>query len=153
MAAPLRWFPFDIDAWDTDEVVRRMSMAERGVYLSLLCWQWREGSVPQDPKSVAKALGSSRRLVAGVLTKAFIPEAADSQRLINRHLAEVYVNQLAKSERASNAGRASAARRVGVPSDRSRSRSRIRSEIQKSLSSTDEKAKGNGELPIAKPVA
>jgi len=141
VAAPLRWFPFDVDAWDTDEIVRRMTYAERGVYVSLLCWQWREGSVPADPKSLAKALGASRGLVAHVLAKAFNDDGTDSQRLVNRRLAETYANQLARSAQASAAGRASADRRLG----KSLPRSRMRSEIEKSLGLPTDQQNGNGE--------
>ncbi len=130
MAAPLKWLPFDVDAWDTDECVRRMSYAERGVYITLLCWQWREGSVPDDAKSVAKALGCSMPLVRHVLDKAFISDGTGEQRLVNRHLAEVYAGQLARSKHASAAGKASANSRAG----KSLGRSRIRSEIETSLS-------------------
>src|ERR1041384_1511991 len=117
-----------------------MTYAERGVYVTLLCWQWREGSVPDDPKSLAKALEASRRLVAHVLTKAFNDDGTQSQRLVNRRLAEIYANQLARSAHASAAGRASADRRLG----KSLPRSRIRSEIEKSLGLPTEE-NGNGE--------
>jgi len=143
MGAPLKWFPFDIDAWDTDETVRRMSYAERGVYITLLAWQWREGSVPSDAKSVAKALGASRRLVAHVLERAFISDETDGQRVVNRKLAQVYADQLARSEKASVAGRASADKRLTGPLGRSRRR--IRSEIKKSLGLPTELEHGNGE--------
>jgi len=141
MAAPLKWFPLEIDAWDTDERVRRLSYAERGVYITLLCWQWREGSVPADAKVVAKALGASRRLVARVLELGFISDGTEDQRLINRKLAQVYADQCARSEKASVAGRASADKRLGTESHRSRSR--IRERIKESLN-VARKDDGNG---------
>jgi len=141
VAAPLKWFPLEIDAWDTDERVRRMSYAERGVYITLLCWQWREGSVPADAKVVAKALGASRRLVARVLELGFISDGTEDQRLINRKLAQVYADQCARSEKASVAGRASADKRLGTESHRSRSR--IRERIKESLN-VARKDDGNG---------
>jgi len=141
VAAPLKWFPLEIDAWDTDERVRRMSYAERGVYITLLCWQWREGSVPADAKVVAKALGASRRLVARVLELGFISDGTEDQRLINRKLAQVYADQCARSEKASVAGRASADKRLGTESHRSRSR--IRERVKESLN-VARKDDGNG---------
>lgn len=130
MSAPLKWFPFEIDAWDTDECVRKMTWAERGVFVALLCWQWREGSVPDDAKAVARALGASCRLVARVLERAFISDGTAERRLVNRKLSEVFVRQQQKSNKAAAAGRASADKRLG----RSLARSRIRSEIKTSLS-------------------
>lgn len=135
------WFPFFVDAWDTDATVRQMSMAERGVYISLLCWQWREGFVPADAKSVAKALGCSCPLVAQVLAKGFEDDGSGEQRLVNRKLNDVLAQQVARSDKAAIAGRASAAARAG----KSLHRSRIRSEIKTSLESS---TKSNGHSPI-----
>lgn len=45
----LPWFPFWIDRWETDLRVRQMGPAARGIFLSLLLLQWREGSIPSDP--------------------------------------------------------------------------------------------------------
>lgn len=144
MGAPLPWFPFFIDKWDTDATVRQMSMAERGVYVSLLCWQWREGYVPPDAKGVAKALGCSRKLVASVLTKSFIKMDTEGDFLVNNTLLEIYMGQQQKSDKAAHAGRISAARRAHTPLGRSRSQ--IQKEIQKSLSSSDDKKNGNNQV-------
>lgn len=152
MGAPLRWFPFDVDAWDTDETVRRMSMAERGVLITLLAWQWREGSVPGDAKSVAKALGCSCPLVAKVLDASFIDDGSGDERLVNRKLCNVLAEQVAKSDKAATAGRASAAARAG----KSLNRSRIRTKAKQSLEAAPEpNSNGNGvhAIPAPKPSA
>jgi len=142
VSAPLKWFPFEIDAWDTDEAVRRMTYAERGVYITLLSWQWREGSVPADIKVVARALSASRRQVARVFELAFISDGTKDQRLVNRKLTQVYADQCARSEKASVAGRASAESRLGIPLGRSRRI--IREKIKDSLSVSRETDDNNG---------
>jgi hypothetical protein len=40
----------------TDERVRLMSYAERGIYITLLCHCWLEGSLPSDAKLLTKLL-------------------------------------------------------------------------------------------------
>jgi uncharacterized protein YdaU (DUF1376 family) len=50
-----------------DPAVWRMDHEEFGVYMKLLCLSWKErGSVPADPKAMAKLLGLSTRRLAVV---------------------------------------------------------------------------------------
>lgn len=93
MAAPLKWFPFYVDDWDTDEKVRALSFEERGTYLSLLCWQWREGAVPGDARKAAKIIHARVPAVRRVLELCFIDEGGEDGLVVNRKLAELRVNQ------------------------------------------------------------
>jgi len=56
MPAPLKWFPFYVDDWETDEKVDSLTLEEQGAYLCLLRWQWREGSISGRPADVAAKL-------------------------------------------------------------------------------------------------
>jgi hypothetical protein len=58
------WFPFDVIDWLTSEDVLRMSAAERGIYITLLCVQWRDGYVHVSDVLAAKVSGLDRRSVA-----------------------------------------------------------------------------------------
>src|ERR1035437_9082576 len=60
MADKLRWFPFHIDDWQTDERVALMGPATRGTYLTLLIHQWREGSIPADRSQIKRLLLSPK---------------------------------------------------------------------------------------------
>lgn len=42
----LPWFPFHATEWLLDIDVQDMSLAEQGLYVRLLCFQWREGAIP-----------------------------------------------------------------------------------------------------------
>jgi len=51
---PLAWYPHNVIDWLTSETVRAMSNAAKGVYLDLLCRQWRDGSIPSDVAKLAR---------------------------------------------------------------------------------------------------
>lgn len=55
--AKLPWFPFWPSDFLSDENVLVMSNEEVGIYVKLLCHQWKEGSIPKDGKAMAKLSG------------------------------------------------------------------------------------------------
>lgn len=78
-----QWFPFYVaDFWD-EPFVRGLSHTQIGVYLRLLCDQWREGSIPSDPVAIASQAHADLTVVTSLLTK--FPEQEDGTR-INRRL-------------------------------------------------------------------
>lgn len=168
MAAPLPWFPFYVDAWETDERIDALTLEEQGAYLRLLLWQWREGSISSDVAFVAGKLSvrsakaglslSERRAIAKRLLRLFFVPCGDGPgRVVNPKLAEVYSLQVSKSEKASQVAREAAARRA-ANAERSLSKRRanagrtpgeveveveLRSEIKKSLKASAH-AENNG---------
>jgi len=169
MPAPLKWFPFYVDDWETDEKVDSLTLEEQGAYLCLLRWQWREGSISGRPADVAAKLTvrsaraqqprSHRIAIAKRLLRQFFVGTGDgSGRVVNRKLAELYAAQVGKSDKARRAAMLSHSQRSAnadasaehplnvrtADAEGSRSRSRIRSQIQQSLSSVDEKPKPHG---------
>jgi len=163
MPAPLKWFPFYVDDWETDEKVDSLTLEEQGAYLVLLRWQWREGTISGRPADVAAKLTvrsaraqqphSHRIAVAKRLLRLFfVSDGNGAGRVVNAKLAELYAQQVGKSDQARRAAQLSHSRR-SANAERSQdirtadgegSRSRIRSEIQKSLKSVDATEKGNG---------
>ena len=71
MSDKLPWFKFFPFDWETDEDVQLMDFFERGVYLTLLCRTWIEGSIPADP---SKAQGLLKQCLSNAYAK-------DEQRL------------------------------------------------------------------------
>lgn len=53
------WFRFYVREWLTDARVRAMSLAARGAYIDLLCFQWENGSIPEDLAAIARLLGAT----------------------------------------------------------------------------------------------
>lgn len=72
----------------SDERVQMMSYTERGLYITLLCSCWLEGSLPADPGALAKLLkvpvSRFRKLWQGPLGKCFRP--GDDGRLGHKRL-------------------------------------------------------------------
>lgn len=48
------WLPLWASDWNGSPAVRRMGLAARGLYLTMLLHQWEYGSVPDDPAEVAR---------------------------------------------------------------------------------------------------
>jgi len=153
MGAPLKWFPFYIDTWETDERVDSLTLEEQGAYLCLLRWQWREGSISGRCADVAAKLTvrsaraqqphSHRMAIAKRLLKLFFTPSGDGDgRVVNPKLAELYALQVGKSDKArraaqlSHSGRTADAERtqdVRTQSAAQSSRRRV-VELEKSLS-------------------
>jgi uncharacterized protein YdaU (DUF1376 family) len=108
------WFPFYAADFLTDEKTLAMSFRELGLYVTLLCHQWIQGSIPAD-RSRAQAtlkLGSSHTgddadftAFDKVVAECFEAHPTLAGRLINRRLADIQEQQAARHERLSAAGR------------------------------------------------
>lgn len=103
MAAPLKWFPFYIDAWETDEKVRGLTLAEQGAFLRMLCWQWREGTISGRPADAERKLGVPRAMAKRLLRLFFIPDGNGHGRVVNDKLSDLYARQIDKSDKARRA--------------------------------------------------
>jgi hypothetical protein len=85
-------FFFDVRAWRGSRTVQRMTMAERGVYLEMLCEQWEKRNLPDDAQQVADAIASSDAQVADVLAawtavrRKFVTSRGDETRIYNEPL-------------------------------------------------------------------
>lgn len=111
MKPPREWFRLNAHDWLTDEHVRSMSLACQGAYIALLCYQWREGSLPADPGTLARLLGcdlSEMQDILSVLSNRFqVYEGRLYQRRLAIERREVTKFHKAQSER----GRAGNAKR------------------------------------------
>lgn len=78
MPFPRPWFPFyTVDFWN-DSFVRGLDYAEAGLYIRLLCEQWEDGFLPDDPPAIAKRTHSELRAVEALLVK--FPLGPDGKR-------------------------------------------------------------------------
>jgi hypothetical protein len=116
------WLKFDHAAWLTDEHVRMMPLAARGIYIDLLARQFMDGSVPSDPAICARVIGESvdevKALWAYVLPRFRILDD-DPSRMVQDRMAQTRAEALGRSEtNAANGvrgGRAKAANAKGSP--------------------------------------
>lgn len=159
MGAPLPWFPFYVDAFETDEKVARLTMEQQGIYIRLLCWQWREGTVPNDSAFVGRKLSVRPTDVRRVLSICFTVAHGSRKRMVNVRLERMYAEALGKSEKARRAGQISASVRAanaermpnGGGADVQRFRSTVQKDIQKSLDAAPE-PNGNGTAKTPAPL-
>ena len=57
-APGFQFYPGD---WLSSSSVRRMTLAERGAYIDLLAYAWRDGGIPEDDAEIARLLQLSLR--------------------------------------------------------------------------------------------
>jgi len=79
-------FQFYAGDWLADAKVQAMSLEAEGIYIRLLCYCWREGSIPSDRQAIARLCkGYDGPAIDEVLTH-FIKDKNNSGRLINKRL-------------------------------------------------------------------
>ena len=98
-----QFYPADFLA---DEQVVSMTLAERGLFITLLCHAWREGSIPSDLPAIARLvrepIASIRKLWGGVGLCFF--DRGDG-RLVHQPLEEIREKQIAYRDRQAQNGR------------------------------------------------
>lgn len=83
------WFRFFPADFIEDEDVVSMDLQERGAYITLLCRQWKNGSIPSDIPSLARMLKTTtedtERMWAGI-GHCFQPHPEEEGRLVQGRL-------------------------------------------------------------------
>lgn len=93
------WYPWYVADVQTSENVRYMSLAEEGAYRRALDNAWREGSIPADPKLLAKSIGKGCSVkVAEVVQGMFVEHPKDASRMVNKKLEKIRKEQQRKHE-------------------------------------------------------
>jgi uncharacterized protein YdaU (DUF1376 family) len=90
-----------------DENVVCMSLNERGAYITLMCFCWREGSIPSDLESLSALCGVDIDTMSGIwkrVQKCFNPHKKNEQRLIHFRLEKERKKQKEHSKKRSEAG-------------------------------------------------
>ena len=59
MSSPLPYLQFFHKEYLSSSSVRRMSLAARGLYMDLLCFQWEDGWIPDDARAIARMTGAT----------------------------------------------------------------------------------------------
>lgn len=82
--------PLDVQSWCDSPNRIGMGFAERGLYLEMLMYQWKEGSIPADAAHIAIACGGQVDEVRSLLT-AVLPnfKKVSGNRLVNTRLEEI----------------------------------------------------------------
>jgi uncharacterized phage protein (TIGR02220 family) len=146
-----QFYPADFLA---DENVIMMSNQEVGCYIKLLCFCWREGSIPNDLNKIARLCGEDSSAMAQLwqAVKPCFKETGD--RLINPRLDKERVKQGEFRKNRQKAGKMGAAKRWsdkaldGTAKDLPMAKN---ASLSSSLSSTSVKNKRSKDLSSGKP--
>jgi len=105
VASAFPWFPFYVSDWETDEAVKTMSFEARGAYLTMLCHQWANGSIPLGELELRSLLpGCANDTILRVRAK-FDPLPEQPLRGVNHRLQELRDESLRISKLRAKAGR------------------------------------------------
>jgi uncharacterized protein YdaU (DUF1376 family) len=105
------WFSFYPYEFIEDENVVAMTMEERGIYITLLCRQWVNGSIPADIPSLARMLNrtpAEMETLWAAIAPCFPPHPELADRVANARLERERNESLRRIAGASAGGRASA---------------------------------------------
>lgn len=83
---PLPYYPFYVNDFDESNRVLAMNLAEVGLYVLCLNESWKRGSIPDDPKAVAKMIRRDQSQVrkAWPAIRACYEENGANGRLVNQ---------------------------------------------------------------------
>jgi len=111
MADDLRlWFPLYAHDMLNSRKVRKMQAEEFGIFMFLLIEQWAGGPLPDDQGDLCDMAKSDWPAVQKILQAQFV---LTDKGWINERLVEIWVEQDARRQRKSRAGRAGAEARWG----------------------------------------
>jgi len=103
MPDPNPWFKFYPGDWLADSNVQAMTAEARGAYIQLLCLCWRDGSLPLNPRVLARMAGLSfpifERRVWPQLSPCFTwSEDGYTQKRLERERAQLLAFRAERSE-------------------------------------------------------
>jgi uncharacterized protein YdaU (DUF1376 family) len=107
-APAFQFYPSD---FISDEHVALMSLEQRGAYITLLCYCWREGSIPADMGLLGRLCavdGQAMTTLWPGLKSCFIEADGDASRLLNPRLEIERRKQDEHRQKLSEAGKAGA---------------------------------------------
>jgi hypothetical protein len=102
-------FQFYPKEYLASEKVAMMDLAYEGPYLRALCYCWLNGSIPSDPKQLARLIGKNcSEDGARVVQECFILDSENPSRMVHSTLERERAKQGAWSEKSANGGKKSA---------------------------------------------
>jgi len=90
-APAFQFYPADFLA---DENVALMSLAARGAYITLLCYCWREGSIPADMDKMGRLCGVDGSAMAQLWTELCLSFSSSHDRYVNPWLERARLRQI-----------------------------------------------------------
>lgn len=121
MTNRLPWFPMHAADFLMDTAVAEMTLEQRGAYITLLCHAWWNGSIPAANDRLTTVVRSFSwsethevdHWWTSPLTECWVPHPDDPTKLVNPRLEQERARQMALQEQRVEAGKLSAAKRLG----------------------------------------
>ena len=113
----LPWFKMHARDFLAAEDVPLMSLAERGAYITLMCYAWNDGSLPADNAKLARLCGVTEEEFNGVWPALKPCFEKKSKRLVHPGLEHERRNALQQKQKLSAAGKKGADTRWGASSN------------------------------------
>jgi|GEM_PF-3825750 len=143
-------FQFYAAEFLSDENVAVMSNQEVGCYIKLICYCWREGSIPSDIKRISRLCGESTQIMSDLwpsLAPCFAVTQEDRSRLIHPRLERERQKQIEHSKERSESGA------KGAKSRWQKTKSATMAQPQDSNGSTMAQQQKNNSSAIQEPIA
>lgn len=109
-------FQFYTRDWLASSKTRRMTLAERGLYVEMLAWQFEDGYVPDDPEEVASMVAATTADVEAAWPRVRALFEPRDEGLVNRRLERARKDWKAFHKERSESGRKGASIRHGKKS-------------------------------------
>lgn len=98
------YFPFYAADWLSDEHVQSMTVEEEGCYVRLLCYCWREGSIPADGSAILQLCKRGVAELSPSLLERFPIDPNNPSRRFNPKLRELREAQIEHRKERSESG-------------------------------------------------
>jgi len=108
------WFPLFVRKLLLSRNVSRMTIAEFGIYMKMLCHQWMDGPLPEDFAELAHLCNCDREAIEGAWPRigpCF--DKVDNGCLINQNLEDVRAEQIERYKESVEYGYKGAEARYG----------------------------------------
>jgi len=80
-------FKFYPDNWLNSEIISLMTLDEEGIYIRLLCYCCKYGSIPSDSQKILFLVGKNSSLaLINIVKNMFAPDLNNSERLVPKDL-------------------------------------------------------------------
>lgn len=101
-------FQFYVTDYLGSQRVQMLTLEEEGAYIRLLCFCWQHGSIPSNPKEMARLIGKgASTTLATTLQPMFVKHPNQKGRLVHERLEEERAKQTAWREKSIAGGKKS----------------------------------------------
>jgi len=140
-----QFYPAD---WLADEAIQTLSIPAEGLYIRLVCYCWREGSIPADRVAIGRLCKGYDGVAIDEVLPLFKPSSDSPGRLINPRLEAERVRQVERKMIAQESGTKGATSRWGGHGNPNRVRNMVAMATPIGLDSSSSSSSSSINTPI-----